>query len=158
MKVIIVGAGLSGLSTAIALPEFIPASQFLEVNIYDNTNLGTGNGGCTKPATPKVSASRLGASQAFEDGEALALLLAGNLEKDQHVDEAASRSILGLLDVRAERAKGIRAEAMRWKDPKMPMSWLQTCGLYIALFLLVRVKNLTNYFRRTETWERSRCG
>ncbi|KAI1142632.1 hypothetical protein F5Y05DRAFT_365542 [Hypoxylon sp. FL0543] len=93
-----------------------------------------------------------GASQAFEDGEAFALLLAGYLSKGQNVDDAISQSILGLFNVRAERVKGIREEAMRWKDPKMPMSWLRTCGLYITLFLLVKVKNVMNYFHRTETW------
>ncbi|OTA55464.1 hypothetical protein K449DRAFT_388136 [Hypoxylon sp. EC38] len=92
-----------------------------------------------------------GASQAFEDGEALALLLAGYLEKGHDVDEAISRSILGLFEVRAGRVKKIKEEAMRWKDPKMPMSWLRTCGLYISLFILVRVKNIVNYFRRKET-------
>ncbi|OTA97860.1 hypothetical protein M434DRAFT_64787 [Hypoxylon sp. CO27-5] len=91
-----------------------------------------------------------GASQAFEDGEALALLLAGYLEKGHDVDEAISRSILGLFEVRAGRVKRIKEEAMRWKDPKMPMSWLRTCGLYISLFILVRVKNIVNYFRRKE--------
>ncbi|OTB11566.1 hypothetical protein K445DRAFT_321949 [Daldinia sp. EC12] len=59
MKIIIVGAGLSGLSTAIALRKFIPASQPLEVKIHDNINPATGQ--ATEQATPQVSTSRLGA-------------------------------------------------------------------------------------------------
>ncbi|KAI1759335.1 hypothetical protein GGR53DRAFT_513875 [Hypoxylon sp. FL1150] len=93
-----------------------------------------------------------GASQAFEDGEALALLLGGYLEKECSLGDAVSRSILGLFEVRAERVNGIKADALRWKDPKMPMSRLQTLGLYVALFLLVRLKRLTNLFSRRETW------
>ncbi|KAI1400462.1 hypothetical protein F4819DRAFT_366183 [Hypoxylon fuscum] len=89
-----------------------------------------------------------GASQAFEDGETLAMLLAGYLERKHSPDDAFSRSILGLFEVRAERVKSIKADALRWKDPKMPMSWLKTCGLYIALFVLVRLKNIPNFFRR----------
>ncbi|KAH9988584.1 FAD/NAD(P)-binding domain-containing protein [Xylariaceae sp. FL0662B] len=38
MKVVIIGAGLSGLGTAIALRKYVPAGQHLEINIYDNTN------------------------------------------------------------------------------------------------------------------------
>lgn len=59
MKVIIVGAGLSGLSTAIALRKFLPASQALEIKIYDNTNLDTGE--AAEQPTPQVTTSRLGA-------------------------------------------------------------------------------------------------
>ncbi|XXG93809.1 hypothetical protein Hte_000058 [Hypoxylon texense] len=248
MKIIIVGAGLGGLTTAIALRKYIPASQPLEIKIYDNTNPDTDPN--TQRSSHKVSTSRLGAglglqanglrvledldpalkqrvfaagfpcthftwktagnwllgreyahplirqcqakasldniypifvmpdlpywgrdgcvlvgdaahalpprsgqgaSQAFEDGEALALLLAGYLEKEHSSDDAISQSILGLFEVRAERVNGIKADALRWKDPKMPMSRLQTFGLYIALFLLVRVRRLTNLFSRRET-------
>ncbi|KAI1374158.1 hypothetical protein F4677DRAFT_447803 [Hypoxylon crocopeplum] len=59
MQVIIVGAGLSGLSTAIALRKFISASQSLEIEIYGNINSGTGQ--ATEQATPQASTSRLGA-------------------------------------------------------------------------------------------------
>ncbi|KAI1477718.1 hypothetical protein F4774DRAFT_189538 [Daldinia eschscholtzii] len=93
-----------------------------------------------------------GASQAFEDGEALALLLAGYLEKEHDPDDAISRSILGLFEVRAPRVNGIKADALRWKDPKMPMSWLKTMGLYISLFILVRVKKVLNLFARRDLW------
>lgn len=54
-----------------------------------------------------------GASQVFEDGEALALLLAGFLEKKCSPDDAISRSILGLFEVDAERVNGIKANAPR---------------------------------------------
>ncbi|KAI2619520.1 hypothetical protein GGS26DRAFT_327046 [Hypomontagnella submonticulosa] len=94
-----------------------------------------------------------GASQAFEDGEALALLLASYLEKGHSPKEAISRSILGLFEVRADRVNGIKADALRWKDPKMPMSWWQTCGLYITLFILVRVRRITNLFSRRDAWD-----
>ncbi|KAI1390352.1 uncharacterized protein F4822DRAFT_233677 [Hypoxylon trugodes] len=93
-----------------------------------------------------------GASQAFEDGEALGLLLSGYLEKGYDTNEAISRSILGLFEIRAGRVQRIRADAMRWKDPKMPMSWLKTCGLYITLFILVRVNRVLSFFRRGESW------
>ncbi|RYP06806.1 hypothetical protein DL765_009364 [Monosporascus sp. GIB2] len=94
-----------------------------------------------------------GASQAFEDAEALALLLAGYLQKgDGPPDEAVSRSILGLFEVRAPRVRAIRADGLQWKQPKMPMSWLKTCGLYAALFLLIRWRNFMNLFKRRDAW------
>lgn len=40
MKVIIIGASLSGLGTAIALRKYIPAGQSLEVKVYDSTPPG----------------------------------------------------------------------------------------------------------------------
>ncbi|KAI1465842.1 uncharacterized protein F4812DRAFT_461529 [Daldinia caldariorum] len=93
-----------------------------------------------------------GASQAFEDGEALALLLAGYLEREHDAGDAISRSILGLFEVRAPRVNGIKADALRWKEPKMPMSWLRTAGLYISLFILVRVRRVLNIFTRRDLW------
>ncbi|KAI8962737.1 hypothetical protein F5Y11DRAFT_181172 [Daldinia sp. FL1419] len=84
--------------------------------------------------------------------EALALLLAGYLEKEHDPDDAISRSILGLFEVRAPRVNGIKADALRWKDPKMPMSWLKTIGLYISLFILVGVRRVLNIFTRRDLW------
>ncbi|KAI8962738.1 FAD/NAD(P)-binding domain-containing protein [Daldinia sp. FL1419] len=60
MKVIIIGAGLRGLSTAIALRKLIPASQPLEVKIYDNINPSTGQA-TEQTTTPQIRTSRLGA-------------------------------------------------------------------------------------------------
>ncbi|KAI1074579.1 FAD/NAD(P)-binding domain-containing protein [Whalleya microplaca] len=59
MKGIIIGAGLSGLSTAIALRKYIQTSQHLEIKIYDNTHLDYS----TDHSQPslKVATSRLGA-------------------------------------------------------------------------------------------------
>lgn len=88
-----------------------------------------------------------GASQAFEDGQTLALLLAGNIEK--HVDnlaEAVSRSITGLYEIRHSRVYHMRAKAMAWKDPKIPMSWWQTLLLYAFLTLYVKVQYLMGFF------------
>ncbi|KAI2769451.1 hypothetical protein F4815DRAFT_439300 [Daldinia loculata] len=64
MKVVIVGADLSDLSTAIVLRKFIPDSQPLGIKIYDNINRATGQ--ATEQAMPKFSTSRLGAGLGFQ--------------------------------------------------------------------------------------------
>ena len=93
-----------------------------------------------------------GASQAFEDAQALALLLAAASDEgdeDEKVVEAAvERAIHALHEVRLPRVAALRAAALRWKEPKMPASRLQTWALYAALWVLIRVKNFTNLFRR----------
>lgn len=58
MKVIIIGAGLSGLGTAIALRKYIPADRGLEVVVYDNTYITEAE---DRAPGSKVSTSRLGA-------------------------------------------------------------------------------------------------
>ncbi|KAL7628536.1 hypothetical protein AAE478_000051 [Parahypoxylon ruwenzoriense] len=97
-----------------------------------------------------------GASQAFEDAQALALLLAGCAERyGAEEPEAAvvARAIRGLHETRARRVEGIRAEALRWKDPKMPMSWFRTAVMYVALFVIVRTRAIARMFGRSDnTW------
>lgn len=88
-----------------------------------------------------------GSSQAFEDAQTLSLLLAGNLERQpEDLSEVISRSISGLYDIRHKRVYYMRAKAMAWKDPEMPMPWWKTCLLYAFLFVYVKVQYLLSFF------------
>lgn len=89
-----------------------------------------------------------GASQAFEDAQSFALLLAGNVENhgSNNLAGAISRSISGFYEMRHARIYHMRAKAMAWKDPKIPMSWLQTMLLYVFLTLYVKVQYLMSFF------------
>lgn len=92
-----------------------------------------------------------GSSQAFEDGQALALLLAERLEEPE-INDAIARSIADFHELRRGRVESIRAKALAWKDPKIPMSWWQTYMLYAALFVFVRVRNLMSFFESVDDW------
>lgn len=93
-----------------------------------------------------------GASQGFEDGEVLALLLAANL-RECEVGEAVEKSIADFYNVRHARVDKIRIKAMAWKDPKMPMPWWKTYLLYAFLFVYVKVMNLMSLFQRVDDWD-----
>lgn len=88
-----------------------------------------------------------GSSQAFEDAQTLSLLLAGNMERHPgDLNEAISRSIRGLYKVRSKRVYYMRAKAMAWKDPELPMPWWKTMLLYAFLVVHVKVRYLLSFF------------
>lgn len=88
-----------------------------------------------------------GSSQAFEDAQTLALLLAGTVKNEpDNLSTAISRSIAGFYELRHKRIYHMRAKAMAWKDPKMPMAWWQTLLLYAFLTLYVKVQYVLSFF------------
>lgn len=93
-----------------------------------------------------------GSSQAFEDAQTLALLLASHTSKHD-LGEAVERSITDYYQVRHSRVAAIRASAMAWKDPKMPMSTWQTYLLYIFVSVFAMVKNAMSYFEKIDSWD-----
>lgn len=93
-----------------------------------------------------------GASQAFEDGQTLALLLARNIAKHS-VSESVSRSIAGFYDVRHERVYKMRAWAVKWKDPEMPMPLWKTWMLYAFIFVFVKMRLIMRSFESVDDWE-----
>lgn len=93
-----------------------------------------------------------GASQAFEDGQTLALLLAGYIEQHES-GEAVSRSISSLYELRHRRVYKMRSAAMAWKDPSYPMTWYQICLFYAFVFVFVRVRNMMSFFESVDSWD-----
>jgi len=93
-----------------------------------------------------------GASQAFEDGQTLALLVAKRLQESD-VGDAIDKSISDLYSVRYARVHNIGLKAMAWKDPKMPMPWWKTYMLYGFLFVFVKVMNLLNSIQSIDSWD-----
>lgn len=88
-----------------------------------------------------------GSSQAFEDAQTLALLLAGSSKNHSNdLSTAISRSITSFYEIRHKRVYHMRAKAMAWKDPKMPMAWWQTVLLYAFLTVYVKVQYLLSFF------------
>lgn len=93
-----------------------------------------------------------GASQAFEDGQSLALLLAAYIEKFG-APEAISRSVASFYNLRYERVYKMRAWAVKWKDPKMPMPFWKTWMLYIFIFAFVKIRSIVALFERVDDWD-----
>ena len=86
-----------------------------------------------------------GGNQAFEDGQALALLLAGYLER-YDAAEAISRSIQGFYDVRHERVDAIKAKGLSMEEPERPWSLVTTLSMYTALLVMMWVKYIGSFF------------
>lgn len=88
-----------------------------------------------------------GSSQAFEDAQTLSLMLAGFLKRHpRDLNKAISRSVSGLYKVRHARVYHMRAKAMAWKDPEMPMPWWKTLLLYTFLVVYVKIQYLMSFF------------
>lgn len=93
-----------------------------------------------------------GASQALEDGQTLALLLAAYVKKCDH-SEAVSRSVASFYNLRHERVYQMRAWALKWKDPKMPMPLWKTWMLYIFIFAFVKIRSVMARFEHVDDWD-----
>lgn len=93
-----------------------------------------------------------GASQAFEDAQTLALVLAAHTAS-QDVGEAVEKSITDYHQIRHLRVEKIRSVAMAWKDPKMPMPLWKTCLLYAFVFIFAWVRNLMSFLESTDSWD-----
>lgn len=97
-------------------------------------------------------ASGQGSSQALEDGQTLGLLLARYLDAHDTAI-AVDKSISALYEIRSPRVYKIRAWAMAWKDPKTPMSIIQTLALYAFLFMFVRIRYVASLFESVDSWD-----
>ena len=75
-----------------------------------------------------------GSSQAFEDAQTLALLLAAHLERGE-TEDAVDCSIAALHELRAPRVYRMRSKALAQREPRMPMSRAMTLVMYAAIFL-----------------------
>ncbi|KAK5088916.1 hypothetical protein LTR05_003139 [Lithohypha guttulata] len=93
-----------------------------------------------------------GSSQAFEDGQTLALLVAGYLERHD-TTLAIDKSIASLYNLRHARIDTIRTKALAWADPDMPMPQWKLYALYAFIFIMVRVNNLTSHFHSIDKWD-----
>lgn len=89
-----------------------------------------------------------GGSQAFEDAQTLALLLAGFLERHSQ-QEAIEKTITGLFDVRAEHVYKLKAQGLAMKEPKRPWSVLTRAVVYAYFLFMTKAKYLTSFFGQT---------
>jgi len=92
-----------------------------------------------------------GSSQGFEDAQTLALLLAGYMQTTTSED-AISRSIEALYELRADRVKKIRQAAEWAKEPKMPMSWLMMCAMYTAIYVGTKLEFFAKMVGAEDKW------
>ena len=86
-----------------------------------------------------------GGSQALEDGQTLALLLASLI--DNHPEDAAIQmSIQGLFDIRADHTYELKAKGLAIKEPHRPWSWSTTALVYAFYFGMTKAKWLSGLF------------
>lgn len=89
-------------------------------------------------------ASGQGGSQAFEDAQTLAMLLAGYLERSkadaQSSVDVVEKTIWAFYDHRHPRLDAIKSKALAQKNPQRPWSWPVTLGLYVAISVMIRLK------------------
>ncbi|GAB7330801.1 hypothetical protein MBLNU13_g02345t2 [Cladosporium sp. NU13] len=86
-----------------------------------------------------------GGSQALEDGQTLALLLA-HLIQNHAQDKAIEMSIQGLFDIRAEHTAELKAKGLAIKEPQRPWSWTTTALVYAFYFGMTKAKWLSGLF------------
>jgi len=95
-------------------------------------------------------ASGQGGSQAFEDAQTLAMLLAGYLGRSKADDkgpvDAVEKTIRAFYDHRHPRLDAMKAKALAQKNPQRPWSWPVTIGLYVAISVMIRVKWIVGLF------------
>lgn len=92
-----------------------------------------------------TSATGQGGSQAFEDGQTLALLLAANVDLYPE-GESIEKSIQGLFDIRSDHVYTIKAKGLAIKEPKRPWSWWTTALVYSFYFVMTKYKWLSSFF------------
>lgn len=85
-----------------------------------------------------------GGSQAFEDAQTFALLLADYLEKHDTA-EAVEHAITGLYKIRHRHVDELKAKGLSVKEPERPWSTLTTALVYVGLLVLVQMKNISGY-------------
>ena len=78
-------------------------------------------------------ASGQGGSQAFEDGQTLALLLSRALNQHEQ-SESIERAIQDLYIVRHQRVYDLKAKGLQMKEPERPWSMMTTLTVYAFLF------------------------
>lgn len=86
-----------------------------------------------------------GGSQAFEDAQTLALLLAGSLKKYPH-QQAIEKTIKGLFDIRARHVYRLKAQGLAMKEPKRPWSVVTKVCVYAFFFVMTKAKYLYSFF------------
>jgi 2-polyprenyl-6-methoxyphenol hydroxylase-like FAD-dependent oxidoreductase len=93
-----------------------------------------------------------GSSQAFEDANTVGLLLAGLMEN--HAQEGAIPLLVkGVYDIRHDRVKVIRNQALRFKDPKMPMSLAMKWFLWTSMFIMTKLLYIYKLLGAIDTWD-----
>ncbi|KAK5168860.1 uncharacterized protein LTR77_006169 [Saxophila tyrrhenica] len=107
-----------------------------------------GHSGCVlvgDAAHAMPPASGQGGSQAFEDGQSLALLLAGFLEK-HNTSEGIEEAIKAFYDLRHGRVDKMKADGLEMeRQPKRPWGWATTLMMYAGLSAMVQVKYLSSF-------------
>ena len=93
-----------------------------------------------------------GSSQAFEDALTLSLLLEANLDKHSQ-ENAISRTIQGLYDVRHQRTKRLKDKALMFPEPRMPMSQAMKWVIWTVLFVLTKLAYLTSWVAIVDKWD-----
>lgn len=110
-----------------------------------------GRNGCVlvgDAAHVMTPASGQGGSQAFEDGQTLALLLAEFIETYSK-DVAIEKAIQGIFDIRSPHVYKIKADGLAMKEPERPWSRATTAMVYSFFFVTTKAKWLSSFFGQT---------
>lgn len=92
-------------------------------------------------------ASGQGGSQAFEDAQTLAMLLAGFMKRDgKALIDVVDKSISAFYEHRHPRVDAIRAKALAQKYPQRPWPWPVTIGFYVAISAVIRINWVMRLF------------
>jgi 2-polyprenyl-6-methoxyphenol hydroxylase-like FAD-dependent oxidoreductase len=90
-------------------------------------------------------ASGQGGSQAFEDGQTLALLLGRALEHHPQT-KCIERAIQDLYHIRHQRVYDLKAKGLQMKEPERPWSAMTTVTVYAFFFLMTKIKLIMRFF------------
>ena len=94
-------------------------------------------------------ASGQGGSQAFEDGQTLAMLL-GRTLKQSNQSDAIEQAIQGLFDIRNQHVYELKAKGLKMKEPERPWSMLTTLAVYGFFFVMTKIKMVMRLFGQAD--------